>query len=115
MSTAPLCAYCGQPLVQLLPSAAPNTEVALHPEAARINHDARIWPVNRAVMADFRCVRERMTEDAGRLLRRHTDDRVITAADFTRLGWTPAQVADHGATALKLADEARQPRKEEAA
>ncbi|MCA3652999.1 MAG: hypothetical protein IOC54_14335 [Methylobacterium sp.] len=58
------------------------------------------WPYPRAEMRSARRIRERICEDAARLLRARGREAVLTTEDFLRLGWRRAQLAEHGAAAI---------------
>lgn len=58
------------------------------------------WPFERAEMRSARRIRERIGEDAARLLRARGREAVLTTEDFLRLGWRRAQLAEHGAAAI---------------
>ena len=58
------------------------------------------WPFERAEMRSARRIRERIGEDAARLLRARGREAVLTTEDFLRLGWRRAQLAEHGTAAI---------------
>jgi hypothetical protein len=105
-TVAPLCAHCGQPLPQHLPSSS-AAEPPRDPEARITTHDGHIWPVDRADMRNPRHILSRMAEDAEELLRDCDENGAITIQDLVRgYRWTREQVLEHGGRAGALADEA---------
>jgi hypothetical protein len=105
-NTAPLCAHCGQPLPQHLPS----SSAAAEPSAPPVDPE-----VDRHEMRSFRHVRARMVEDATELLRGCGEEGVVLIQDLQGFGWTREQVLEHGARAAALADEGLKAKQAEAA
>lgn len=66
-------------------------------------HDGYLWPVARPDMVLARAIRCRMAEDAAELIRGQGEFGEVTVDDFRRLGWTVAQVKEHGQAAIALA------------
>ena len=69
-----------------------------HLEQKRQTQDGAIWPFPRAEMRSARRIRERMQEDAMRLL--HGGETCLTVEDFRRLGWRREQIETHGREAM---------------
>jgi hypothetical protein len=69
-----------------------------HLEAKRETQDGLIWPFARREMRSARRIRERIAEDAARLVR--SGETCITTGDFLRIGWLRGQLETHGREAL---------------